>query len=99
MPEGAEYRREQRLERERGGAGGDCWLAERSGGARTPAWGGWGAKREESRRSEVREKERKREGENKIYKEVEREREKKQSNRERERNGRMESKRWYLEDV
>lgn len=43
MPEGAEYRREQRLERERGEAGGgDCCLAERSGGGGLPAWGGRG---------------------------------------------------------
>lgn len=43
MPEGAEYRREQRLERERGEAGGgDCCLAERSGGGGLPAWGGGG---------------------------------------------------------
>lgn len=42
MPEGAEYRREQRLERERGeaGGGGDCCLVERSGGVGAPAWGG-----------------------------------------------------------
>lgn len=34
MPEGAEYRREQRLERERGevGGGGNCCLSERSEG-------------------------------------------------------------------
>lgn len=35
MPEGAEYRREQRLEQERGearGGGGDCCLGGRSGG-------------------------------------------------------------------
>lgn len=45
MPEGAEYRREQRLERERGEAGGgDCCLAERSGGVGAPAWGGRGPK-------------------------------------------------------
>lgn len=43
MPEGAEYRREQRLERERGEAGGgDCCLAERSGGVGALAWGGRG---------------------------------------------------------
>ncbi len=48
MPEGAEYRREQRLERERGEAGGgDCCLAERSGGVGTPAWEGRGPKRGE----------------------------------------------------
>lgn len=43
MPEGAEYRREQRLERERGeagGGGGDCCLVERSGEVGAPAWGG-----------------------------------------------------------
>lgn len=51
MPEGAEYRREQRLERERGEAGGgDCCLAERSGGVGAPAWGGRGPKRREGRR-------------------------------------------------
>ena len=45
MPEGAEYRREQRLERERGGAGGgDCCLSERSGWVGAPAWGGRGPK-------------------------------------------------------
>lgn len=45
MPEGAEYRREQRLERERGEAGGgDCCLAERSGGVGALAWGGRGPK-------------------------------------------------------
>lgn len=39
MPEGAEYRREQRLERERGEAeGGDCCLGEGSEGVGTPAW-------------------------------------------------------------
>lgn len=57
MPEGAEYRREQRLEHERGwaGGGGDCCLVERSGGVLAPAWGGRGPKwrREEGR--EVRE--------------------------------------------
>lgn len=43
MPEGAEYRREQRLERERGEEGGKgCCLAERSGGVGAPAWGGRG---------------------------------------------------------
>lgn len=50
MPEGAEYRREQRLERERGEAGGDCCLAERSGGVGAPAWGGRGPKQGEGRR-------------------------------------------------
>lgn len=64
MPEGAEYRREQRLERERGearGGGGDCCLGGRSGGGGRPAWGGreprrWavkggaGVKRERERR-------------------------------------------------
>lgn len=50
MPEGAEYRREQRLERERGEAGGgDCCLAERSEGGGAPAWGGRGPKRGERR--------------------------------------------------
>lgn len=45
MPEGAEYRREQRLERERGEAGGgDCCLAERSGGVGAPVWGARGPK-------------------------------------------------------
>ena len=44
MPQGAEYRREQRLERERGEAGGgDCCLAEKSGGVGAPAWGGRGS--------------------------------------------------------
>lgn len=39
MPEGAEYRREQRLERERGEAeGGDCCLGEGSEGVGAPAW-------------------------------------------------------------
>ncbi len=53
MPEGAEYRREQRLERERGEAGGgDCCLAERSGGVGALAWGGRGPKRGEGRREE-----------------------------------------------
>lgn len=46
MPEGAEYRREQRLERERGEAGGgDCCLEEGSEGVGGPAWGGKGPKR------------------------------------------------------
>lgn len=43
MPEGAEYRREQRLARERGearGGGGDCCLGGRSGGGGCPAWVG-----------------------------------------------------------
>lgn len=45
MPEGAEYRREQRLERERGEAGGgDCCLGEGSEGGGGPAWGGKGPK-------------------------------------------------------
>lgn len=45
MPEGAEYRREQRLERERGEAGGGyCCLAERSGGVGAPVWGARGPK-------------------------------------------------------
>lgn len=45
MPEGAEYRRKQRLERERGEAGGgDCCLEEGSGGVGVPAWGGRGPK-------------------------------------------------------
>lgn len=53
MPEGAEYRREQRLERERGEAGeGNCCLAERSGGVGAPVWGGRGPKRGEGRREE-----------------------------------------------
>lgn len=53
MPEGAEYRREQRLERERGEAGGgDCCLAERSEGVGAPAWGGRGPKWGEGRREE-----------------------------------------------
>lgn len=53
MPEGAEYRREQRLERERGEAGGEgCCLAERSGGVGAPAWGGRGPKWGEGRRKE-----------------------------------------------
>lgn len=53
MPEGAEYRREQRLERERGEAGGEgCCLAERSGGVRAPAWGGRGPKWGEGKREE-----------------------------------------------
>lgn len=54
MPEVAEYRREQRLERERGGAGGgggSC-PAERSGGARTLAWGGRGPREEGAGRRE-----------------------------------------------
>lgn len=39
MPEGAEYRREQRLERERGeGEGRDCCLGEGSEGVGAPAW-------------------------------------------------------------
>lgn len=43
MPEGAEYRREQRLERERGEEiGRDCCLAERSEGVGALAWGGSG---------------------------------------------------------
>lgn len=53
MPEGAEYRREQRLERERGWAGGgNCCLVERSGGVGAPVWGGRGPKwgREECRK-------------------------------------------------
>lgn len=51
MPQGAEYRREQRLERERGEAGGgDCCLAEKSGGVGAPAWGGRGS--EAGRREE-----------------------------------------------
>lgn len=51
MPEGAEYRREQRLERERGEAGGgDCCLAEGSGGVGAPVWGARGPK--EGRREE-----------------------------------------------
>lgn len=56
MPEGAEYRREQRLERERGEAvGRDCCLVERSGRVWAPAWGGEGPKvgrREEERKAE-----------------------------------------------
>lgn len=45
MPEGAEYRREQRLERGRGEAGGgDCCLGEGSEGGGGPAWGGKGPK-------------------------------------------------------
>lgn len=45
MPEGAEYRREQRLERERGEAGGGDWcLGEGSEGVGAPAWGGKGPK-------------------------------------------------------
>lgn len=61
MPEGAEYRRKQRLERERGGAGGggSC-LAERSGGAGTLAWGG---RAKAGRREERGEAERARESE------------------------------------
>lgn len=72
MPEGAEYRREQRLERERGearGGGGDCCLGGRSGGGGVPAWGGgepqrWaggareeGAERERKRVRKIRERE------------------------------------------
>lgn len=50
MPEGAEYRREQRLERERGEAGGgDCCLGEGSEGVGAPAWGGKGPKRGQGR--------------------------------------------------
>jgi len=56
MPEGAEYRREQRLERERGEAGGgDCCLVERSEGGGDPAWGGRGPKKGDGRREEGRE--------------------------------------------
>lgn len=55
MPEGAEYRREQRLERERGEAvGRDCCLVERSGRVGAPAWGGRGPKWGEGRREEGR---------------------------------------------
>lgn len=51
MPEGAEYRREQRLERERGEAGGgDCCLGEGSEGVGGPAWGGKGPKQGGERR-------------------------------------------------
>lgn len=48
MPEGAEYRREQRLERERGETEEeDCCPAERSEGAEALACGGWGPKQRE----------------------------------------------------
>lgn len=51
IPEGAEYRREQRLERERGEAGGgDCCLGEGSEGVGGPAWGGKGPKQAGERR-------------------------------------------------
>lgn len=53
MPEGAEYRREQKLERERreaGGGGGDCCLGERSGEAGAPAWGSRAGIKERSHR-------------------------------------------------
>lgn len=64
MPEGAEYRREQRLERERGearGGGGDCCLGGRSGGGGRPAWVGREPRRWAGRRCG--DKEREREGE------------------------------------